>query len=96
MDQKKYAVYILASSRNGTLYIGVTNNLARRINEHRSGEGGEFTKKYRVHQLMYYEFFHDVKDALRREKQLKNWKRKWKLALIEKENPDWRDLFSLL
>ncbi len=96
MDQKKYAVYILASSRNGTLYIGVTNNLARRVHEHRSGEGGEFTKKYRVHQLVYYEFFQDVNDALRREKQLKNWKRKWKLALIEKENPEWRDLFSLL
>jgi len=92
MNEKEYAVYILASGRNGTLYVGVTNNLARRINEHRSGEGGEFTKKYQVNRLVFYEFFRDVNDALRREKQLKNWKRKWKLALIEKENPDWEDL----
>lgn len=92
MGQKEYAVYILASKRNGTLYIGVTNDLSRRMNEHRTGEGSEFSRRYETTQLVYYEFFQDVNDALYREKQLKNWKRKWKLELIEQDNPNWDDL----
>ena len=94
--KSEYAVYIMASKRNGTLYIGVTNDLTRRVNEHRSGEGegSGFTQKYHVQLLVYYEFFNDVNDAIRREKQLKNWKRTWKLALIEKENPEWEDFDS--
>jgi putative endonuclease len=92
MRQKEYAVYILASKRNGTLYIGFTNDLARRVDEHRSGVIPGFTQKYHVHQLVHYEFFGDVKDAIYREKQLKSWKRAWKIALIEKENPEWNDL----
>ncbi len=89
---KTYYVYILASQRNGTLYVGVTNNLNRRIIEHKTGVNNGFTKKYGVSQLVYYESFHDINMAIRREKQLKNWKRRWKLALIEKDNPTWEDL----
>jgi len=94
----KYFVYILASKRNGTLYIGVTNNLERRVYEHKNNIVKGFTSKYSVHQLVYYEETNDIYAALQREKQLKNlssckrgWNRKWKLALIERINPDWND-----
>jgi putative endonuclease len=87
-----YYVYILASRRNGTLYIGFTNNLARRVSEHKNGLIKGFTKKYGVHRLVYYEIFVDPASAITREKQLKKWNRVWKLRLIESLNPDWRDL----
>jgi putative endonuclease len=89
---KTYYVYILASNRNGTLYIGVTNDLERRLFEHKNNLVEGFTKKYSVHSLVYYEYTNDVNAALQREKQLKRWTRKWKIELIEKVNPEWRDL----
>ena len=84
--------YILASKRNGTLYIGVTNNLARRVHEHKTGYNERFTKRYRVHRLVYYEAFDDIRNAIKREKQLKKWNRRWKIGLIQSVNPEWRDL----
>ena len=89
----RYYVYILASKRNGTLYIGVTSDLVKRVYEHKQGFVGGFTKKYNVHQLVYLEETGDVNSAIRREKQLKKWKRQWKIELIEKSNPEWRDLY---
>ena len=89
---KTYYVYILASKRNGTLYIGVTNDLERRLYEHRNNLIEGFTNKYNVHHLVYYEDVNDIQSALQREKQLKRWTRKWKIELIEKVNPEWRDL----
>ena len=89
---KTYYVYILASKRNGTLYIGVTNDLERRLYEHKNNLIEGFTNKYNVHHLVYYEDVNDVKSALQREKQLKRWTRKWKIELIEKVNPEWLDL----
>jgi len=89
---KNYYVYILASRRNGTLYIGLTNNLARRIYEHKNNLLDGFTKKYKVQNLVYAEEFKNIHDAIKRQKQLKKWNRKWKVQLIEKENPDWIDL----
>ena len=89
---KTYYVYILASKRNGTLYIGVTNDLERRLYEHKNNLIDGFTKRYRVHNLVYYESVNDVNAALQREKQLKRWTRKWKMELIEKVNPEWLDL----
>jgi len=89
---KTYYVYILASKRNGTLYIGVTNNLARRSWEHREGLVQGFTKKYGVKMLVYYEDFGDIDAAIHRETRLKKYKREWKLNLIEARNPNWRDL----
>jgi len=89
---KSYYVYILASKRNGTLYVGVTSNLVKRINEHKEGAVLGFSKRYNVKKLVYYEETNDVQIALQREKRLKKWKRQWKLDLIEKENPTWRDL----
>ncbi len=88
----KYFVYILTSKRNGTLYIGVTNNLERRVYEHKNNIIKGFTSKYSVNQLVYYEETNDIHAAIQREKQLKKWNRKWKLALIERINPDWNDL----
>ena len=90
--QKTYYVYILASQRNGTLYIGVTNNLERRIFEHKANLIEGFTKKYNVHKLVCIEETSDIASAIAREKQIKNWTRKWKLALIEKHNPEWQDI----
>ena len=84
---KKYFVYILASKRNGTLYIGVTNDLIRRVYEHKNNLIGGFTNKYNVHRLVYYEQFDNIEYAIQREKRLKKWNRTWKLKLIEKENP---------
>lgn len=91
---KKYYVYILASRRNGTLYIGVTNDLERRVSEHKSDFIEEFIQKYQVHTLVYYEEFEDIRAAIEREKRLKKWKRKPKLGLIEKVNPEWKDLLQ--
>ena len=87
-------VYILASMRNGTLYIGVTNDLSARIYAHRNGTGSAFTKKYGVKRLVWYETYNMVTDAILRETTLKHWLRKWKLELIEKSNPNWDDLYE--
>jgi putative endonuclease len=89
-----YYVYILASQRNGTLYIGVTSDLVRRVYEHRTDAVDGFTKKYGVHRLVYFESTEDVRVAIQREQTMKKWNRKWKLALIEKDNPDWNDLYD--
>jgi putative endonuclease len=86
----------MASERNGTLYIGMTNDLARRIWEHRQGLVDGFTKKYGIHTLVYFEQTEDVRAAITREKQLKKWNRKWKLRLIEETNPAWIDLYDQL
>lgn len=91
---KQPAVYILASKRNGTLYVGVTSNLVRRAWQHKNGTTGGFTKKYNVHTLVYYEHFDDMTSALVREKQMKKWRRAWKIELIEKSNRSWKDLWS--
>ena len=93
MKHKQPVVYILASKRNGTLYIGVTSDLVKRAWEHRSGSTDGFTKKYNVHTLVYFELHEDMSSAILREKQMKKWRRAWKLELIEKSNPDWKDLW---
>ena len=90
----QYYVYILASKRNGTLYIGVTNNLVRRVWEHKNDVVEGFTKKYGVHQLVWYEVADTPDAAITREKQLKKWNRAWKLKLIEEKNPHWKDLYQ--
>ena len=92
--EKEFCVYILASKRNGTLYTGVTSNLPQRIWQHKNNVVEGFTSKYKVHMLVYYEQHYDAVSAISREKQIKWWKRKWKLALIEKENPYWNDLYE--
>ena len=89
-----YYVYILASRRNGTLYTGVTDNLARRTYEHRTGAVSGFTSRYGVKMLVYAESHNDVTEAITREKRIKRWRRAWKIGLIEKNNPGWRDLFD--
>ncbi len=91
--ERKFWVYIVASRIGGTLYIGVTNDLVRRIFEHREGTAEGFTKKYGVHRLVHFEQFDDVENAIRREKRLKSWNRAWKIRLIEESNPDWIDLY---
>ena len=93
---KQPAVYILASKRNGTLYIGVTSDLVKRIWEHKNNIVEGFTKRYDVHQLVWYEIHESMESAIEREKRLKEWKRKWKLALIEKINPGWQDLYNTI
>jgi putative endonuclease len=93
MEKSAY-VYILASALNGTLYIGVTSNLVRRVWEHREGLADGFTKKYSVKRLVWYEVHSEIREAITREKQLKQWNRAWKLRLIHKANPCWRDLFE--
>ena len=87
-----YSVYILSNFARTVFYIGVTNDLYTRIRQHRNNEGSAFTSKYKCHYLMYYEDYSDVRNAIAREKQLKNWLRKWKIELIRKENPDLIDL----
>jgi putative endonuclease len=87
-------VYILASGRNGTLYIGVTSDLQKRTWEHKNDLIEGFTKRYSVHRLVYYELHDEMVSAIRREKQIKKWQRDWKLELIEGENPDWDDLWE--
>ncbi|MEJ2649598.1 MAG: GIY-YIG nuclease family protein [Sedimentisphaerales bacterium] len=91
---KQYCVYILASKKNGTLYIGMTNDLHKRVYDHKSNIIKGFTQKYNVHLLVYYEIFNNVWEAIAREKQLKRWKRQWKIDLIEKNNPGWKDLYD--
>ena len=91
---RTYHVYIMASGRSGTLYIGVTGDLASRVHQHREGLVEGFTKRYDVKMLVHCEPFEDVRLAIQREKSLKKWPRAWKIALIEKTNPDWRDLYE--
>ena len=93
---KQYYVYILASKRNGTLYIGVTNNLIRRVYEHKQNIIKGFTEKYSVHNLVYFEKTADIESAILREKRMKKWKRQWKIKLLEEFNPEWRDLYEEL
>jgi putative endonuclease len=93
---KQPAVYILASQRNGTLYIGVTSDLVKRIWEHKNNMVKGFTKRYGVHQLVWYELHEGMESAIEREKRLKEWKRKWKLELIERTNPNWEDLYHTI
>lgn len=89
----QYSVYILASKRNGTLYIGVTNDLIRRVWEHKDKLVKGFTKKYGVDKLVYYEVTENIESAILREKQLKKWNRAWKIRLIQEKNPQWKDLY---
>ncbi len=91
---KYYYVYILSSSRNGTLYIGVTSNLVKRVYEHKQGLVEGFTSKYVINDLVWYEMHESVESAIIREKQIKTWKRSWKLKMIEKENFNWTDLYE--
>ena len=90
------AVYILASKRNGTLYVGVTSDLVKRIWEHKNNMVEGFTKRYMVKQLVWYELHESMESAIMREKRIKNWKRAWKLELIESKNPDWLDLYDTI
>jgi putative endonuclease len=90
---RQYFIYILASKKNGTLYIGVTNSIERRVEEHKNKLDPKcFTAKYDVNTLVYFETFQYINDAIKREKQLKKWNRQWKINLIEEENKDWKDL----
>jgi putative endonuclease len=90
---RQYYVYLLASKKNGALYIGVTNNLIRRVCKHKSQSIEGFTKYRGIHNLVYYEEYNNIRKAIAREKQLKKWKRQWKVRLIEKSNPQWKDLY---
>jgi putative endonuclease len=90
----QYYVYLLASGKYGTLYAGVTNDLIKRVYEHKESLVDGFTKKYKVHQLVYYETHDDIHEAILREKQIKKWNRDWKINLIEKDNPHWIDLYD--
>ena len=90
----QFYIYILANKKNGTLYVGVTNDLIRRIYEHRNDYVDGFTKKYKVHKLVYYEATENVESAIAREKAIKKWYRQWKINLIEKINPQWNDLYD--
>ena len=94
MADRRYYVYILASRRNGTLYVGVTNDLIRRVHEHKEDVVKGFTRDYGVHRLVHFEEFSDSVSAIQREKNLKHWVRRWKVDLIEKSNPTWRDLYD--
>jgi putative endonuclease len=93
---RTYHVYILASGRNGTLYIGITGDLAQRMWQHRNGEGSKFAEKYGVNRLVHIEAFTDPNEAIAREKAMKKWRRAWKLELIERDNPQWLDLYDRL
>jgi len=90
---RNYWVYIVANGLGGTLYIGVTNDLIRRVHEHKNKVAEGFTKKYDVDRLLYFEAFDDIENAIRREKRLKKWNRAWKIRLIEETNPNWTDLY---
>ncbi|MCP1848250.1 MULTISPECIES: GIY-YIG nuclease family protein [Bradyrhizobium] len=96
MNTAVYYVYILASRRHGTLYVGVSNDLCNRLTLHRSGHGSQFVKKYGVTRLVYVEVYVTPQEAIAREKALKEWRRDWKIRLIEKDNPEWGDLSHLL
>ena len=91
-----YYVYIISNDKKGTIYIGVTNNLEGRIWEHKEGIYKGFSSKYKTNKLVYYEVYNDINEAIAREKQLKKWKRDWKIELIEKDNPNWEDLYNNL
>ena len=91
---KNYYVYILSSKRNGTLYTGVTSDIVKRVYEHKQNVVEGFTKKYSVHMLVWYEIHDSAESAINKEKQIKKWKRTWKLKLIEKDNPEWIDLYE--
>lgn len=93
---KQPCIYILANKRNGTLYIGVTTDLIRRIHEHKNNLIDGFTKHYHVHQLVYYEFCGNMNEAISKENNMKSWRRAWKIELIEKNNPEWKDLYNNL
>ena len=93
---KQPCVYILASKRNGTLYVGVTSNLVQRVWQHKSDLVGGFTKRYGVHTLVWYESHETMESAITREKAIKEWRRAWKLDLIEEKNPEWQDLYEEL
>lgn len=90
------AVYILANKRNGTLYVGVTSDLIKRIWQHKNNVVKGFTERYSVHQLVWYELYETMESAIGKEKMLKNWKRVWKLELIERSNPNWQDLYGTI
>ena len=92
MMEKQFYVYMLASKRNGTLYLGVTSDIVKRVWQHKNGLAEGFTKKYGIKRLVYYEIHEDAENAIKREKQLKKWRRAWKLELIEEKNSEWRDL----
>ena len=91
-----YYVYMLASKKHGTLYVGVTNDLVRRVHQHKNDLVEGFTKKYGVHQLVYYKGTEDPQSAILEEKRIKKWNRKWKIRLIEEQNPEWKDLYEKL
>jgi putative endonuclease len=93
MEQRSYWVYILASRIGGTLYIGITSDLIRRVYQHREQQTPSFTKRYGVTRLVYFEQYDDPENAIRREKRLKKWDRAWKIRLIEQDNPNWDDLY---
>ena len=93
MFQNDYYVYITASKKGGTIYIGVTNNLEGRVWEHKNNINKGFSSKYKNNRLVYYEVYNDIKEAILREKQIKTWNRQWKVNLIEKENLEWKDLY---
>jgi putative endonuclease len=90
---RQYYVYILASRRNGTLYTGVTRDLLRSVYDHKNNVREGFTSRYGVHTLVWFEVFEDIGEAILREKRVKKWRRAWKIELIQKANPDWRDLY---
>ena len=94
MIETRPCVYILASQRNGTPYVGATGDIARRAFEHREGAVSGFTRRYGVHLLVFVEFHESMAEAMMREKRIKKWRRAWKLALIERDNPEWRDLYN--
>ena len=91
-----YFTYLLASKPRGTLYVSVTNNIIGRVEQHRAGAGSAFTRKYKVHRLVWYQIFCDVQLAIQREKTMKEWPRAWKVNLIERDNPHWSDLYPTL
>jgi putative endonuclease len=90
----QYYVYVPASNKSGTLYIGITNDLKRRVGEHKEGLIEGFTKKYNIRKLVYFEIYNDINEAMLREKRLKKWNRSWKIRLIEEMNPKWNDLYT--
>ncbi|MBN1904169.1 MAG: GIY-YIG nuclease family protein [Deltaproteobacteria bacterium] len=96
MVEKQPSVYILASERNGTLYTGVTSDLIKRVWEHKNNVVDGFSKRYNVHMLVWYEMHSTMETAINREKRIKSWNRQWKLDLIEKMNPDWKDLYETI
>jgi putative endonuclease len=94
LNDENYYLYIIASKKNGTLYIGVTNDLVKRIYEHKQNAVNGFTKKYNVHTLVYYKVHRDIEETILKEKQMKKWNRKWKVRIIEEKNPEWKDLYD--